>query len=95
MVNNETLKNGYVRAEDVDPDEVLLGILGKGSQLKLQNQKIMLVGLYANGKTTTAGKLANFSQMSYMSMRLNFPLMILFTVFSASSGFISLPLQET
>ena len=40
--------------------EELLGILGKGSQLKLQKQKIMLVGLYANGKTTTAGKLARF-----------------------------------
>ena len=40
--------------------EELLGILGQGSQLKLQPQKIMLLGLYANGKTTTAGKLAKF-----------------------------------
>ncbi len=40
--------------------EELLHLLGLGSQLKVQKQKIMLVGLYANGKTTTAGKLARF-----------------------------------
>jgi len=40
--------------------EELLSILGKESQLKLQNQTIMLVGLYGQGKTTHAGKLSRF-----------------------------------
>ena len=40
--------------------EELLGILGKASNLKIQPQTILLVGLYGQGKTTTAGKLARF-----------------------------------
>ncbi len=40
--------------------EELLSLLGKPSNLKLQPQTIMLVGLYGQGKTTTAGKLARF-----------------------------------
>ncbi len=40
--------------------EELLNILGKGSNLKLVPQTVMLVGLYGQGKTTTAGKLAKF-----------------------------------
>ncbi len=40
--------------------EELLAILGKSSNLKIQPQTIMLVGLYGQGKTTTAGKLARF-----------------------------------
>ncbi|CAC11655.1 probable signal recognition particle protein [Thermoplasma acidophilum] len=40
--------------------EELLKILGEPSNVKLKPQTIMLVGLYGNGKTTTAGKLARF-----------------------------------
>ncbi len=40
--------------------EELLSILGEESKLKLQNQTIMLVGLYGQGKTTHAGKLSRF-----------------------------------
>jgi signal recognition particle subunit SRP54 len=40
--------------------EELVSILGKGKEIKLKPQKIMLVGLYGHGKTTTAGKLARF-----------------------------------
>ena len=38
--------------------EELLKILGTDSNFDLKPQTIMLVGLYGNGKTTTAGKLA-------------------------------------
>ncbi|MEM0140232.1 MAG: signal recognition particle protein Srp54 [Ferroplasma sp.] len=38
--------------------EELLGILGVDAKFDLKPQTIMLVGLYGNGKTTTAGKLA-------------------------------------
>ncbi|AAT43480.1 signal recognition particle protein Srp54 [Picrophilus oshimae] len=40
--------------------EELLSILGEESRIELKPQTIMLVGLYGNGKTTTAGKLARF-----------------------------------
>ena len=40
--------------------EELLGILGEASSLKIEPQTIMLVGLYGQGKTTSAGKLAKF-----------------------------------
>ncbi len=38
----------------------LLKILGQNVNFELRPQTIMLVGLYGNGKTTTAGKLARF-----------------------------------
>jgi signal recognition particle subunit SRP54 len=38
----------------------LVGALGNPRNLKLGPQKIMLVGLYGQGKTTTTGKLAKF-----------------------------------
>ena len=40
--------------------EELLKILGEESKLTLRPQTIMLVGLYGQGKTTSAGKLAKF-----------------------------------
>lgn len=40
----------------------LAGVLGNDRQLPLKKQVIMLVGLYGNGKTTTAGKLAKHFQ---------------------------------
>lgn len=40
--------------------EELLNILGVESSIKLTPQTIMLVGLYGQGKTTSAGKLAKF-----------------------------------
>ena len=38
----------------------LVKILGSSKSVKLKRQRIMLVGLYGQGKTTTAGKLAMF-----------------------------------
>jgi len=38
----------------------LVKILGRSKQVKLKKQRIMLVGLYGQGKTTTAGKMAMF-----------------------------------
>jgi len=40
--------------------EELIAILGKAKEIQLKPQKIMLVGLYGQGKTTTAGKLAKY-----------------------------------
>jgi len=40
--------------------EELIAILGKEKEIRLKPQKIMLVGLYGQGKTTTAGKLAKY-----------------------------------
>lgn len=40
----------------------LIAILGKSSDLKLEPQKILLVGLQGSGKTTTVAKLACFYQ---------------------------------
>ena len=38
----------------------LVSILGEAKPVKLKRQRIMLVGLYGQGKTTTAGKMALF-----------------------------------
>ncbi|MCL4314496.1 MAG: signal recognition particle receptor subunit alpha [Candidatus Thermoplasmatota archaeon] len=40
--------------------EELLKLLGEDSRLQIRPQKILLVGLYGQGKTTSAGKLARF-----------------------------------
>ncbi len=42
--------------------EELSSILGKGRELALKKQKIMMVGLYGQGKTTTCGKIAKYFQ---------------------------------
>lgn len=42
--------------------EELVNILGEGKELKLQKQRLLLVGLYGQGKTTTAGKMARYFQ---------------------------------
>ncbi len=40
--------------------EELVSLIGKGKEINLKPHRIMLVGLYGHGKTTTAGKLARF-----------------------------------
>ena len=40
----------------------LSGLLGRGRELPLKKQIIMMVGLYGQGKTTTSGKLAHYFQ---------------------------------
>lgn len=45
-------------------------ILGKGRELPLKKQKIMMVGLYGQGKTTTCGKLAKYLQKKGMKVGL-------------------------
>ncbi len=50
--------------------EELLGILGTESSLSIEPQTIMLVGLYGQGKTTSAGKLARFFMRKGMSVGL-------------------------
>lgn len=40
----------------------LSGMLGRGRELPLKQQTIMMVGLYGQGKTTTCGKLAHYFQ---------------------------------
>ncbi|MGC9308002.1 MAG: signal recognition particle protein Srp54 [Thermoplasmatota archaeon] len=40
----------------------LSGLLGRGRELPLKKQTIMMVGLYGQGKTTTCGKLAHYFQ---------------------------------
>ena len=40
--------------------EELVKILGKSKDIQLKKQRIMLVGLYGQGKTTTCGKLARY-----------------------------------
>ncbi|MEM3252669.1 MAG: signal recognition particle receptor subunit alpha, partial [Thermoplasmata archaeon] len=40
--------------------EELLSILGPEQQISLKPQKILMVGLYGQGKTTTCGKLAKY-----------------------------------
>ncbi|MBC7129188.1 MAG: signal recognition particle protein [Thermoplasmatales archaeon] len=42
--------------------EEISSILGKGRELPLKKQKIMMVGLYGQGKTTTCGKIAKYFQ---------------------------------
>ncbi|MBU5678497.1 MAG: signal recognition particle receptor subunit alpha [Candidatus Aenigmatarchaeota archaeon] len=48
--------------------EELANILGKEAKIKLEKGRIMLVGLFGSGKTTTAVKLANFYRKKGMSV---------------------------
>jgi len=48
----------------------LVGALGKPRNLKLGPQKIMMVGLYGQGKTTTTGKLAKFFKKKGLNLGL-------------------------
>ncbi len=50
--------------------EELVAILGEEKEIPLKPQKIMLVGLYGQGKTTTAGKLANYFHRKGLSVAL-------------------------
>ncbi|MBX8643215.1 MAG: signal recognition particle receptor subunit alpha, partial [Thermoplasmata archaeon] len=50
--------------------EELASILGESRQLPKEKQTIMLVGLYGQGKTTTAGKLARFLSKRGLSVGL-------------------------
>jgi len=50
--------------------EELASILGKGRELPIKKQCIMMVGLYGQGKTTTCGKLAKFFQKKGMKVAL-------------------------
>ncbi len=50
--------------------EELVKILGEEKEVSLRPQKIMLVGLYGQGKTTTAGKLARYFQKKGLSVAL-------------------------
>src|SRR5947199_1513012 len=50
--------------------EELVKILGSTREVPIQKQRILLVGLYGQGKTTTAGKLAKFFQKKGLSVGL-------------------------
>lgn len=50
--------------------EELVKILGAAREVPIQKQRILLVGLYGQGKTTTAGKLAKFFQKKGLSVGL-------------------------
>lgn len=50
--------------------EELVKILGETRDIALNRQRILLVGLYGQGKTTTAGKLAKFFQKKGLSVGL-------------------------
>ena len=50
--------------------EEISSILGRGRELPLKKQRIMMVGLYGQGKTTTCGKLARFFQRKGMKVAL-------------------------
>src|SRR2546430_900994 len=50
--------------------EELVKILGTSRDIPIQKQRILLVGLYGQGKTTTAGKLAKFFQKKGLSVAL-------------------------
>src|SRR3989440_10770318 len=50
--------------------EELVKILGTAREIPIQKQRILLVGLYGQGKTTTAGKLAKFFQKKGLSVGL-------------------------
>ncbi len=50
--------------------EELLGIMGLESAVKIAPQTIMLVGLYGQGKTTSAGKLSRFFMKKGLSVGL-------------------------
>ncbi|OGS64349.1 MAG: signal recognition particle [Euryarchaeota archaeon RBG_19FT_COMBO_69_17] len=48
--------------------EELVRILGTAREVPIQKQKILLVGLYGQGKTTTAGKLGKYFQKKGLSV---------------------------
>src|SRR6266550_2126443 len=50
--------------------EELVKILGSTREVPIQKQRILLVGLYGQGKTTTAGKLAKYFQKKGLSVGL-------------------------
>ncbi len=50
--------------------EELVKILGQAREVPLQKQRILLVGLYGQGKTTTAGKLGKYFQKKGLSVGL-------------------------
>lgn len=50
--------------------EELVKILGSAREIPIQKQRILLVGLYGQGKTTTAGKLAKYFQKKGLSVGL-------------------------
>src|SRR5204862_1968865 len=50
--------------------EELVKILGASREVPIQKQRILLVGLYGQGKTTTAGKLTKFFQKKGLSVGL-------------------------
>src|SRR2546421_7138349 len=50
--------------------EELVKILGSSREIPIQKQRILLVGLYGQGKTTTRGKLAKFFQKKGLSVGL-------------------------
>src|SRR5437870_5776158 len=50
--------------------EELVKILGTSREVPIQKQRILLVGLYGQGKTTTAGKLAKYFQKKGLSVGL-------------------------
>jgi signal recognition particle subunit SRP54 len=50
--------------------EELVKILGQAREIPLQKQRILLAGLYGQGKTTTAGKLGKFFQKKGLSVGL-------------------------
>jgi len=50
--------------------EELLSLVGERKEIHLKPQRIMLVGLYGQGKTTTAGKLARFFTRKGLSVLL-------------------------
>lgn len=50
--------------------EELVKILGSARDIPIQKQRILLVGLYGQGKTTTAGKLAKYFQKKGLSVGL-------------------------
>src|SRR2546429_2991208 len=50
--------------------EELVKILGSTRDVPIQKQRILLVGLYGQGKTTTAGKLAKYFQKKGLSVGL-------------------------
>jgi signal recognition particle subunit SRP54 len=50
--------------------EELVKILGQAREVPIQKQRILLVGLYGQGKTTTAGKLAKYFQKKGLSVGL-------------------------
>src|SRR5256886_2882765 len=51
-------------------NEDLVKIVGSTRDLPIQNLRILLVGLYGQGKTTTAGKLAKYFQKKGLSVGL-------------------------